>query len=46
MTQNLIVVAVVLAAALWLGWRTLPKTVRRKLTGGKGGCGPDCNCGG
>ncbi len=45
MTQGLIVVVVVLAAAGWLGWRALPRRLRRKLTGGKGDCGPGCNCG-
>lgn len=45
MTQNLLAAAVVLLAAAWLGWRALPSRLRRKLTGGKGGCGPGCNCG-
>jgi hypothetical protein len=45
MTQGLVALAAVLGAAAWLGWHALPRRLRRKLTGGKGGCGPDCSCG-
>lgn len=46
MTQGWIALGVVVVAAAWLGWRALPRPLRRRLTGGKtggGGCG--CGCG-
>ncbi|MDR3440938.1 hypothetical protein [Telmatospirillum sp.] len=45
MMQGLLVLAVVTAAALWLGWRALPRRLRQKVTGKKGGGGCGCGCG-
>jgi len=45
MTQGFVALAMVVAAAGWLGWNALPRRLRRKWTGGKGGCGPGCSCG-
>lgn len=45
MTQTLVALCLVVAAAGWIGWTYMPRRLRKKLTGGKGGCGSNCHCG-
>jgi hypothetical protein len=46
MLQNVVVYAIVTAAAGWAAWSLfLRGWLRRRRAAAKGGCGPSCGCG-